>query len=94
LCSIRDTDEEQEAAAALATSHFKNAKGMTDKMAGFSALASMDGKGAAARDEAIQKFYDDADGVSISSSDERHATCDAHISLFLLSRRLRLRIGA
>lgn len=65
LCSIKDTDEEQIAAADLAMSHFKKAKGMTDKMAGLMALASMDGKGASARDEAMQQFYDDANGDSL-----------------------------
>jgi aminopeptidase N len=63
LCSIRETEEEQVAAADLAMAHFKRASGMTDKMAGFSALASMDGMGASARDESIQKFYDDAEGT-------------------------------
>jgi aminopeptidase N len=63
LCAIRATDAEQEAAAALAMNHFKRAVGMTDKMAAFSALASMDGKGARSRDEAIQSFYDDAEGT-------------------------------
>jgi aminopeptidase N len=38
---------------------------MTDKVAGLSALVSMDGEGAAARDEAIQKFYDDANGDAL-----------------------------
>lgn len=65
LCSIRETEEEQEVAAALATKHFENAKGMTDKMAGLSALASMDGKGAAARDKAINTFYEDAKGDAL-----------------------------
>lgn len=65
LCSIRETEEEEVAAAALAMNHFKNAKGMTDKMAGLSALASMGGKGAAARDEALQRFYDDANGDAL-----------------------------
>jgi len=65
LCSIRETDEEQEIAAKLATDHFEKAKGMTDKIAALSSLVSMDGKGAKARDAAIQKFYDDADGDSL-----------------------------
>jgi aminopeptidase N len=65
LCSIRDTDEEQLAAADLAMTHFKQANGMTDKMAGLMALASMDGKGAPVRDEAMQQFYDDANGDSL-----------------------------
>jgi aminopeptidase N len=65
LCSIKETDEEQVAAAELAMNHFKEAKGMTDKMAGLMALASMDGKGASARDEAMQQFYDDANGDSL-----------------------------
>jgi aminopeptidase N len=63
LCSIRDTEEEQVAAADLAMVHFKRATGMTDKMAGLSALASMDGMGASARDEAIQEFYEAAEGM-------------------------------
>lgn len=62
LCSIRESKEEQIAAAKLATAHFAKATGMTDKMAALSALSSMDGEGASARDIALQKFYDDADG--------------------------------
>lgn len=65
LCSIRDTEDEQLAAAELAMNHFKKAKGMTDKMAGLMAMASMDGKGSAARDEAMQQFYDDANGDAL-----------------------------
>ena len=65
LCSIKDTDEEEMAASALATSHFEKAAGMTDKMAGLSSLVSMKGKGAAARDEAIERFYKDADGDAL-----------------------------
>jgi aminopeptidase N len=65
LCSIRETDEDQEVAAELALNHFVKAKGMTDKMAGLSALASMDGKGATARDKAMQQFYDDAEGDAL-----------------------------
>jgi aminopeptidase N len=65
LCSIRETPEEQTAAAKMAMSHFVKATGMTDKVAALSALASMDGEGAAARDEAIQKFYDDANGDAL-----------------------------
>lgn len=65
LCAINETEDEEIAAASLAMNHFKNAKGMTDKMAGFVALASMKGKGAAARDEAIQRFYDDAEGDAL-----------------------------
>lgn len=61
LCSIRDTDEEQIAAAELASQHYDNAKGMTDKMAAFTCVASMDGKGAEARDRITQTFYDQAD---------------------------------
>jgi aminopeptidase N len=65
LCSIKETDEEQIAAAELAMNHFQKAKGMTDKVAGLAALSSMDGKGAPARDEAMQQFYDDAKGDSL-----------------------------
>jgi aminopeptidase N len=65
LCSIKETDEEQVSAAELAQNHFKKAKGMTDKMAGLMALASMDGKGADARDEAMKQFYEDAKGDSL-----------------------------
>ncbi|KAL3933703.1 MAG: hypothetical protein SGBAC_010280, partial [Bacillariaceae sp.] len=65
LCSIKETPEEQKAAAALAMSHFKNASGMTDKVAALSSLASMDGEGASARDEALETFYKDADGDSL-----------------------------
>jgi aminopeptidase N len=65
LCSIKDTEEEEIAAAALADNHFKKATGMSDKMAGLSVLASMSGKGAVARDAALKKFYDDADGDAL-----------------------------
>jgi aminopeptidase N len=65
LCSIKETDEEQIAAAELAMNHFQNATGMTDKVAGLSALSSMDGKGASARDTAMQQFYEDANGDSL-----------------------------
>lgn len=65
LCSIKETPEEQKAAAELAKKHFENASGMTDKVAALSALASMDGEGAEARDWALQKFYDVADGYSL-----------------------------
>ena len=43
LCSIKDTDEEQLAAAELAMKHFKKANGMTDKMAGLHG-AGFDGR--------------------------------------------------
>jgi len=62
LCSINETAEEQKVAAYLASSHFNAATGMTDKLAAFNQLVSMSGEGASARDAAIQKFYDDADG--------------------------------
>lgn len=65
LCSIKETGDEQVAAAELAMDHFKKAKGMTDKMAGLQALASMDGKGANARDEALASFHEDAQGDSL-----------------------------
>lgn len=65
LCSIRDTDNEQVAAANLAEAHFEKADGMTDKMAGLTALASMDGKGASARNKAMEQFYNDAKGDSL-----------------------------
>jgi len=65
LCSISGTAEEQNTAADLAMSQFKNASGMTDKVAALSALASMDGEGASSRDEAIETFYKDANGDSL-----------------------------
>ena len=65
LTCIKETPEEQKASAELAKKHFENATGMTDKMAALSALASMDGEGAEARDWALQKFYDDAEGYSL-----------------------------
>jgi aminopeptidase N len=65
LCSIKETDEEQLAAAELAMNHFQNAKGMTDKVAGLAALSSMDGKAAPTRGKAMQQFYDDANGDSL-----------------------------
>jgi len=65
LCSIRETSEEQKTAAALASAHFEKATGMTDKLAALHALASMDGEGAGARDAAIEKFYQDANGDAL-----------------------------
>ena len=65
LCSIRDTKEEEIAASELAMNHFSKASCMTDKMAGLSALASMRGEGAEAREKALQQFYDDADGDAL-----------------------------
>jgi len=65
LCSIKETAEEQKAAAELASAQFEAATGMTDKYAALSALASMDGEGARLRDEALLQFYDDADGDAL-----------------------------
>jgi len=66
LCTIRETPEEQQVAAAIATKHFDSASGMTDKMAGLTVLSSMDGEwGAPARDRALQTFYDDASGDAL-----------------------------
>lgn len=65
LTCIKETPEEQKEAAELAKKHFENASGMTDKMAALSALSSMDGEGAGARDWALQKFYEDAGGYSL-----------------------------
>jgi aminopeptidase N len=65
LCAIKETSEEQKVAADLAMSHFENATGMTDKMAGLTCLASMDGEGASFRDAALEKFYVDAGGDAL-----------------------------
>lgn len=65
LCSIKETPEEQKAAAELATNHFERSTGMTDKMAALSCLASMDGEGATARDKALKIFYDEAKGDAL-----------------------------
>jgi aminopeptidase N len=65
LCSIRDTEEEQTVAAQLAMTHYSEATGMTDKMAGLTALVSMDGAGASARDNALSSFYKDAEGDAL-----------------------------
>jgi aminopeptidase N len=65
LTSIKESADEQKAAAEVATSHYNNATGMTDKMSALNALASMDGEGASARDEILQKFYDDANGDAL-----------------------------
>lgn len=62
LCSIRETDDEEVAAAELASKHYNNANGMTDKVSAFSCLSSMSGKGATARDRITQQFYDEANG--------------------------------
>eukprot|EP00594_Rhizosolenia_setigera_P015297 CAMPEP_0178974854 /NCGR_PEP_ID=MMETSP0789-20121207/22754_1 /TAXON_ID=3005 /ORGANISM="Rhizosolenia setigera, Strain CCMP 1694" /LENGTH=899 /DNA_ID=CAMNT_0020663367 /DNA_START=76 /DNA_END=2775 /DNA_ORIENTATION=- len=65
LTCIKESGEEQKVAAELATAHYDSATGMTDKMAALNALASMDGEGASARDAALQKFYDEADGDAL-----------------------------
>jgi aminopeptidase N len=65
LCSIRETPEEQKAAAALARAHYESATCMTDKVAALSCLASMDGEGAPDRDEIVQRFYDEANGDAL-----------------------------
>jgi len=65
LTSIKETAEEQKAAAKLATSHYDAATGLTDKIAALSSLASMDGEGAVAREDALQKYYNDADGDAL-----------------------------
>jgi len=65
LTSIASTPEEQRGAADLATSHYQLATGMTDKIAALSALASMTGEGAASRDAALLRFYDEANGDAL-----------------------------
>jgi aminopeptidase N len=65
LCSIRESDDEEKLATELAAAHYTEATGMTDKMAGLSALSSMAGPGAAARDKALKSFYDDAEGDAL-----------------------------
>ncbi|KAG7343157.1 aminopeptidase N [Nitzschia inconspicua] len=65
LCSIRETPQEQIAAAALAKNHYESATCMTDKVAALNCLASMDGEGASARDEIIECFYDEAEGDAL-----------------------------
>ena len=65
LCAIKETPEEQTAAAELAWAQFDSATGMTDKYSALSALASMDGEGAELRDRALQKFFDDANGDAL-----------------------------
>lgn len=65
LTSIKETSDEQIVAAELATSHYNAATGLTDKMAALVSLASMDGEGASARDAALQRFYDEANGDAL-----------------------------
>lgn len=65
LCSIRETPEEQKAAATLAKEHYELATCMTDKVSALNCLASMDGEGASARDEIVQRFYDEAAGDAL-----------------------------
>lgn len=62
LCALNETKEEQIEAAKIATAQFESATGMTDKLAAFNCLVSMSGEGESAREAAIQKFYDDANG--------------------------------
>jgi len=65
LTCIKESGEEQKVAAELATAHYDSATGMTDKMAALNALASMDGEGASARDAALQRFYEEANGDAL-----------------------------
>jgi len=65
LCSVKETAEEQKAAAKLAWNQFEKATGMTDRYSALSALASMDGEGAELRDRVIQIFFDDAKGDAL-----------------------------
>jgi len=65
LCSIKESPIEQKAAAELATRHYDKASGMTDKVAALSALASMDEEGAAARDIALERFHQEANGDAL-----------------------------
>ena len=65
LCSVKETAEEQKAAAELAWDQFEKATGMTDRYSALSALASMSGGGTELRDRAIQKFFDDAKGDAL-----------------------------
>lgn len=59
VCSVRETPEEQVAAAELAKAHYESASCMTDKIAALSCLASMDGEGAMTRDEIMARFYEE-----------------------------------
>ena len=65
LTTIKDTEEEQISAADIAITHYNKATGMTDKVAALSTLVSMAGAGAKARDEALQRFYDEANGDAL-----------------------------
>ena len=67
LCTIKDTPEEREVASKLAMKQFKSSYGMTDKYAALSMLVSMDGEDdvVARREEALQTFYDDAQGDAL-----------------------------
>ncbi len=65
LTVIKETAEEQKTAAELAVNHYETATGMTDKMSALNALASMDGEGAASRDEIMQRFYEEANGDAL-----------------------------
>jgi len=67
LCTIKDTPEEREVASMLAMKQFQSSYGMTDKYAALSMLVSMDGEDdvVARRDEALQTFYDDAQGDAL-----------------------------
>lgn len=65
LCSIKETKEEQIEAATLASQHFNEATGMTDKMSALTALVSMDGEGEQAREKALLQFYEDAGGDAL-----------------------------
>ena len=65
LCAVKQTPQEQTAVADLATNHMRAATGMSDKYTALVALASIDGEGALARDQALQQFYDEADGYNL-----------------------------
>jgi aminopeptidase N len=65
LCSIRGSPEEEAAAADFARAHYQNAKGMTDKMSALVMLSSMNGQGSSARDQALNSFFEAANGDAL-----------------------------
>jgi len=73
LCSLSGDNEEIRTASSLAKHHYDTATCMTDKVAALTCLASMDdsesdgvgGTATAAREEIIQRFYDEAQGDAL-----------------------------
>jgi len=65
LCVIKNTDDELKAVATLASGHMHAASGMSDRYNALLVLSSLDGSASAAREEALRKFYAEAEGYNL-----------------------------